>query len=95
MNRAYLFVYGDDLGTREEVKTILEAIPQIVNWRYEMPNSFYLISSETAETLSALIRMESGKDKPTFLVVEILSNRYGWLNPEGWEFIRKKKAVGD
>ena len=43
MSNFYLFIYSDSLGNREEVKDILNDIPDVLSWRYDMPNSFYIV----------------------------------------------------
>ena len=93
MNKAYLLVYSNALGTREQVRTIVDSIPQIVNWRYEMPHSFYLVSSETAEFLCDRIKEKADKPSPVFLITEISGNRQGWLNPISWNFMKDRKSV--
>lgn len=91
MRRAYIFVYSEHLGAREEMKKILDSIPQIVNWRFELPNSFYLISESTAQQLCDLIADKCGeKAKRGFLVAEINANRQGFLDKESWTLLTEK-----
>lgn len=89
MRRAYLMVYSDALGTRDQVKACLDALPEIITWRYDLPHSFYLISEEeSATTLADLITMKMGKGR--FIISEIGSNKQGWLPDKTWYFINKK-----
>ena len=44
MKIAYLLIYNDEVGTREEIKDILNRMQMIETWRYDMPNMFYIIS---------------------------------------------------
>ena len=49
--RSYLFIYGDPLGSREAITEFLNSRPEILYWRYDMPNTFYLISEKIAARL--------------------------------------------
>lgn len=88
MKKAYLLIYSDSLGTREEVKDCLNSIGHIIHWRHDMPNSFYLISESTAQVLSESIVRKLGKKR--FLITEISTNKQGMLPRETWDLINKK-----
>lgn len=87
MKRVYLFVYSDILGNRETVKRILDNIPQVLKWRYDMPNSFYLLSESTANELVDLIHNQLENRTCRFIIVEITNNHQGYLPEESWQFI--------
>ena len=89
MRKAYLFVYSNDLGTREIVKNAVDSIESIILWRYDLPNSFYLISTSSAIELSKTIRMKLGDKR--FIITEISSNKQGWLPQKSWHLINNKK----
>lgn len=86
----YLLVYGNKTGDRESIKKTLNSIPEVLNWRFDMPNSFYLKSEKTAEELSALFAKTLNKDSKRFLILEITDNKQGYLLKDTWEFINKK-----
>lgn len=90
MSKAYLFVYDQTTGDREKVKAVLNGISMVNKWRYDMPNTFYIISDYTAEQLARAIRKSIG-DKGRFIVSEIPSNSFGWLTGESWYLIQNKK----
>ncbi len=83
----YLFIYSNDFGDREAVKTILNGMPEIVDWRYDLPNTFYLESEEEADKLADLIIEQ--KADARFLLVEVSKNRQGWLPKATWEFLNR------
>jgi hypothetical protein len=89
MRRAYLLAYSGTLGSREDVKSILEGLREVVNWRYDLPNTFYLISDNSAEELADAIH-RAAKDG-RFIVVEIGPNHQGWLTPDSWYLINHKR----
>ena len=85
--RAYLFVYGDDLGTREELRDFLNKLPEVLNWRYDLPNTFYLVSESDAEELADKIGRYGGG---RFIVAEVPDNSQGWLPHRSWHIITEK-----
>ena len=90
--KTYLLVYANSLGDREYVKQVLGAIPIIRNWRYDMPNSFYLWSDTTAQDIVTSIAEKVGDaTSKRFLVVEITSNKQGYLTKDTWAFINRTK----
>lgn len=89
MRKAYILVYSNNLGTRDQVKECLDNISQVITWRYDMPNSFYIISEDSADEIARAIHDYTGKTK--FIVSEITSNKQGWLSKETWYLINNKK----
>jgi hypothetical protein len=92
MKKAYLLVYSDTLGTREEVKACIDAIPEIVDWRFDLPQAFYLISEQTASNLSNLITQKMGKNG-RFIIVEVANNFSGWLPKATWHLLQNKTRL--
>jgi hypothetical protein len=92
MRRSYIFVFEDKFGTQENVKNYIDNIPEILNWRYELPNSFFLVSDLSAQELFDKIKPfnESGK----FLISETTSNKQGWLVKDSWKIMNKKLLPG-
>lgn len=89
MRKAYILVYSDKLGTREEVKHCIDSIKEVYTWRYDMSNSFYIISDYSADQIATAIHDFTGKTR--FLVSEITSNKQGWLPDDTWYLINNKK----
>ncbi|MCA0153762.1 hypothetical protein [Winogradskyella vincentii] len=89
MRKAYLLVYSNSLGTREKVKNCLDKSNLVIHWRYDLPNAFYIISEDSANELSDMIRGKLGNGR--FIVTEISSNKQGWLPRQTWDLINKKK----
>ena len=89
MRRAYLFVYADDLGTRDEIKDFINARPEVLYWRYDLPNTFYLISDQAAQVLSDTIHTFN-KREASYIVCEAGENKQGWLVPDTWHLLNSK-----
>jgi len=89
MKKAYLLIYADKVGTREEIKSYLNRMPIVETWRYDMPNMFYIISTYTAKQIAEQIRELSGTNGK-FIVTENTENSYGWLNGDSWYLLQNK-----
>ncbi len=69
---------------------ILNKIKDIVHWRYDITNAFYIISEADAQPLATQFRELVG-DKGRFIITEISSNYFGWLTTESWYLIKNKQ----
>lgn len=85
--RVYLLVYSNKTGDRESIKNVINSIPEIVHWRYDMPNSFYLQSEKSAQELTDLFVEKLNKEDKRFIISEIKDNRQGYLSKDTWNFI--------
>ena len=94
--RVYLLVYSNTaLGTRDQIKTCLDSLPQVLRWRTDLPNSFYLISQAEAATEIADALVECMGKRGRFILTELSGNVQGWLVPDTWHFLKRKAAVED
>ena len=85
--KVYLFVFGNGFGDRESVKEILHSMEgDIVAWRTDMSNAFYLKSELSADDLAN--RLREKKPLGRFLVQEFTDNKQGWITKESWRFLR-------
>lgn len=91
MNRAYLLIYSDKLGTREKIRDFLDGRPEILHWRYDLPFTFYLISKLSAEELYKIVQAFNRK-RGLFLISEVGQNTQGWLPQKAWMLLNKEYA---
>lgn len=92
MNRwAYILVFDDGLGTREEIQGFLDSRREILNWYACMTNAIFIVSEETATTLQKIIS-EFNTAGAHFILLDVKTDRNGWLPRLAWEFMRKPKA---
>ena len=91
MRKAYLLVYSSTLGTREQVKDCLNALPQVITWRHDLPHAYYIISEvQNAKDLALLIRgCRHGSGR--FILTELGANKGGWLPGDAWYLINNKR----
>lgn len=90
MKKAYLLVYNDIFGSRNAVRGYLDSMPEITNWRCDLPHCFYLISEASSEVLARRLRKLAG-DKGRFLITELADNKFGWLHKRTWYLIKHKQ----
>lgn len=88
--KAYLLVHNVEAATYDKMKAILNSIAEVITWRTDLVNSFYVISKEEASKLSELVRNRTG-NQGRFIITEITSNHQGWLTSESWYLINNKK----
>lgn len=93
MRRAYVLVYSAD-WTKDQVRTYIDSLREIINWRTDLPNSFYLVSEKSADELATLFRSFT-KDKGLFLISEVSANKQGWLPKDSWDMMNNKNAPGE
>lgn len=91
MIRAYLFIYSNITGTREELKEFFDNSPSIITWRFDIENSFYLISEKSAQELYNEFTASRGT-KGRFMFVEYNDNSQGQMLETTWYFLENKKA---
>ena len=91
MKRTYLLIYSDKLGTREEIRAFLDKKSEILNWRYDLPHTFYLVSDLSAEELYEVIQSHN-QERGFFLIGEVGQNTQGWLPAESWVLLNAEHA---
>ena len=87
--RAYLFIYSSDVGTRDEVRDYIDQLPEILNWRYDIPHAFYLVSESSADEITDKVLSFTGGDG-RFLIAEVPENSQGWLPRDTWRLLNEK-----
>jgi hypothetical protein len=90
MRKAYLFIYDNAVGNREEIKAALNQMSKIKTWRFDMPNCFYIISEDSASDIYEEFESINGA-RGKFLFIEASDNRQGQMLKDTWHFLRNKK----
>ena|SRR5258707_5855735 len=95
MRKTYLFVFSPSLGTHEQVLKCVQTLPSMVYWRYEMPNTFYLVSDFDANAIALQI-MNYFNNQGLFVVTQISSSvndTQGWISKASWHLIHNKTLM--
>jgi hypothetical protein len=92
MPKAYIFIYSQRFGDREFVKGVVNRIPEITNWRYDLPNTFYLVSELSADELAKRVTEVAGK-KARHLITELSENSQGLLPRKTWHLLNEKEHL--
>lgn len=89
--KTYALIYNNELGTRDEIKEFLDKRPEIVSWRYDLPNAFYLLSNKSADELYRVLDDGLRTNKKSRLLICELNteNTQGWLPKETWTFLAR------
>lgn len=89
MVKLYLLVYSNLFGDREFIKEILDNLPEVKKWRYDIPHCFYFSSEKTARELMNLFLEYKQSKEGRFFITEINRNFEGMLSPKTWDFFEK------
>jgi hypothetical protein len=92
---AYILVFDNALGTRQEVQDFLNTRAEVLNWYACLPNAIFIVSDKTAKTLSAVIREFDAGKNARFIVLDVNADREGWLPRKAWDFMSTPKALGE
>lgn len=92
MRKCYLLVYGPSVASYQQMKAVMNTIPEVKTWRTDIPNCFYVVSETDATTLAKLVRAKTGS-KGRFIISEMSGNGYGWLTKESWYFLKNKRVM--
>ena len=93
MKHSYIFAYGRNLGSYDEIKTFLDKSKIIETWRHELPNIFFIVSEKGAEEISNHIRRRFKNRDLMHLVLEYTDNSEGWLSERSWHMLAKKEKL--
>jgi hypothetical protein len=89
MRKAYLFMYDGAVGSREEMKDVLNSMSRVITWRFDIPNCFYVISENSAQELyDEFISLNGTNGR--FMFIEPTGNRQGQMLPETWHLLTHK-----
>jgi hypothetical protein len=90
MNKCYLLVYGATLD-RSLVSAWADRWP-VVNWRFDLPNSIYLISPTDSAAIANSFIETFGRGH-LFVITELTTNTQGMLTQETWNFFRERATA--
>ena len=96
MNRwAYILVFDDGLGTRQEIQKFLDSRQEVLNWYACMSNAIFLVSDKTANSLQEMIKEFNKGKNANFIILDVKTDRNGWLPRKAWEFMKNPKSLWD
>lgn len=86
--KKYLLVYADNLADRQKLVDVLTSMSEVKHWRYDMPNSFYILSDASPEDLLKRIRALCGGSGRCVLVA--MNTFFGFLPQRTWDFLHRE-----
>ncbi len=90
MKKSYIFFFNNVVGTRDQVKEYLNRMSTVITWRYDMTNTFYLISENTADEIAKEFEQLRGPNG-FYIVTEYNGNAQGRLTDESWYLLNNKQ----
>lgn len=92
MKKSYVFIYNAELGSREEIRSFISNCAIIDTWRFELPQTFFIVSKNDSSDICARIREHFGEEKGGYLVIEYSeSNAEGMMLERSWDLLSDKK----
>lgn len=94
---AYLLAYNDAFGDRDSVKQFLDGRPEILNWTYVLPYSFFVVSELSAKDLTQVLHEHRATRNglARFIVIDVDTDKSGWLPRKTWTFMNHPRAAGE
>ncbi len=92
---AYILVFDDALGTRKEIQEFLNTRSEVLNWYACMSNAIFIVSNMTAGGLQSIIKEFNAGKNANFIILDVKTDRDGWLPRKAWDFMATPKAVGE
>ncbi|PRB46428.1 hypothetical protein CQ009_05170 [Pseudomonas sp. MYb2] len=89
MIKLYMFIYNDEVGTASQITKILDNMPSVITWRYDMPHIIYVTSYYDAHVLSSQFESKF-KANGRFMFIEVTANAQGRMLNDTWFLINNK-----
>ncbi|MBO2566067.1 hypothetical protein [Shewanella algae] len=86
--KSYIFVFNGGSTEREKLIEVLNRVPEIYTWRYDMVSCFYLLSNSTARQIAESIK----RQYPSIgrhVITKLGDEYWGELTGESWHFLEK------
>lgn len=86
---AYLLSYDPVKTSPHELFGEINKIEEIVNWLAVYRGMLILVSEYDAKTLQKRLRTKTSLNHERFLVVDLATDRQGWLPKSAWSLINE------
>ena len=86
-------MFNSKAGTHDDAQAFIDARPEIIYWYTVIPNTFFLVSEETAGTLSKMFQTFTQK-QGRFIILDTATDRAGWLPEKAWKLMAEPSSLG-
>lgn len=86
----YIIVFSDSVGDKDKVKEFVDSRPEFTSWYLCMSNAIFVRASKTADQISDIFR-ELTNDSGRFLILDVDTDRNGWLPKKAWKFMKNEE----
>jgi hypothetical protein len=84
--KVFVLSFNDSHSPEEAVLTFLDSRRDVLNWMSVLPNTVFIVSNASVETLTNIIRR--GLPNAFFLISEFNTRKAnGALTDEAWDFL--------
>ena len=83
----YVLIFSDSVGSTEQVRKFVDSRREIIDWYQCMSNAIFIRSEFSAQDLSEIFR-EFTFDEGRFLILDVNTDRQGWLPRKAWKFMK-------
>ena len=86
--KSYIFVYSGSVTEREKIIEVLNDIPEVYTWRYDMASCFYILSNSTARLIAESIKRKH-PSIGNHVITKLGDEYWGELTEESWYMLEK------
>ena len=83
----YIIVFSDSVGEKDDVKKFIDSRPEFINWYLCMSNAIFVKANYDAKQITKIFR-EFTEDEGRFIVLDVDTDRSGWLPKRAWSFMK-------
>ena len=85
----YIIVFSDSVGDKDDVKEFINSRTEFSDWYLCMSNAIFVRAKHDAKQITAIFR-EFTEDIGRFIVLDVDTDRSGWLPKKAWAFMKEK-----
>jgi hypothetical protein len=85
--KSYIFVFNGGATEREKLIDVLNVIPEVYTWRYDMGSCFYILSDSTAQKISETI-LASYPTLGRHVITKLGDEYWGNLTSNSWHMLQ-------
>lgn len=88
--KSFVLIFNGGSEERDKLKKVLDEIPEVCSWRYDMVSCIYILSNHSAKTLYDGIKSKY-PDIGRHLITEFGSDYWGELTELSWKFLENRE----
>ncbi|MBL0592640.1 hypothetical protein [Aeromonas veronii] len=86
--KSFIFIFNGGADEREKLVKILDQLPEVNTWRYDMLSCIYILSDHTAKEIQEAIKQHY-PSIGRHMITSLGNEYWGELTGESWHFLEK------